>query len=259
MTKTDRVVDLRTRSQHRPDFAALARRRISAARQTLGLSTAEFAQILTDLVGWPVSATALEAWEDKTSPPGEVLVAVDTLTDGTGPALSVLNSVRPSFSAQTLSGAWATCFRFGTGPGRKSHVDIAQISEAGGLLAITNSPPMPRSEGRASPFRNDLDAQLVNRHLVGRWKNCSDARYFGTFHLAVLPGETVMAGYYTGFGSDVEVSTGPWKWVRLDEDSLAGSDLAAARLRDPTGLGDLIESHSQYAAPLTFADITEGP
>lgn len=253
MTATGRVVDLRTRPGYRADFAALARRRVLDARRSLDLSPMEFAEMLTSLVGWPVSAKALEAWEGKTSPPGEVLVAIDTLTNGSGHALSVLDAVPPSFTAETLCGAWVTCFRFGPAPARKSHVDIAQISEVGGWLAITNSPPIPRSEGRASPFRNDLDAQLVNRHLIGRWKNCSDARYFGTFQLAVLPGETVMAGYYTGFGSDVEVSTGPWKWVRIAEDP--GSDLSALKLRNPAELGTLIEQHTPYNPALTLADI----
>ena len=29
-----------------------------------------------------------------------------------------------------------------------------------------------------------------------------------------------MQGYYTGVGSDIEVSQGFWKWVRLDPGSL---------------------------------------
>jgi hypothetical protein len=260
MTKTGRVVDLRTRSGHRPDFAALARRRLLVARHTLDLSAAEFAAMLTPLVGWPVSAKAVEAWESNSVPPGDVLVAVGTVVDGPTQPLNVLSAVSPSFSAETLCGHWATCFRFGTGSDRKSHVDVAQIaSDIGNLLAITNSQPMPRSEGRASPFRNDLDAQLTNRHLVGHWKNCNDTRYFGTFQLAVLPGETVMAGYYTGFGSDVEVSTGPWKWVRIAADSITGVDLAKVKLRDPVELGALIENHSQYDPALMLADIEQEP
>lgn len=255
MTKTGRVVDLHTRSGYRPDFAALARRRLLSCRHTLELSTADLAATLTPLVGWPVSAKAVEAWESTSVPPGEVLVAVDTLTDSPAPALGVLSAVPPSFSAETLCGAWVTCFRFGPGPARKSHVDIAQIGEAGGLLAITNSPPEPRSEGRASPFRNDLDAQLANRHLVGHWKNANDTRYFGTFQLAVLPGETVMQGFYTGFGSDIEVSTGPWKWVRLADSSDA--DLSSVRLRDPAELGAVIEDHTPYDPALTLADIEQ--
>lgn len=270
MTKTDKIVDLRTRSGYQPDPAALARQRILAARHALDLSTSAFASMLTTLVGWPVSGDAVEGWETDSIPPGEVLVAADiaapaAFPDGHYQVLggeqsigSILRLISPSFPAEALSGHWVTSFQFGPGPTRKHHVDIAQISaESDRLMVISNHPPAPRSEGRASPFCNDLEAQLTNRHLVGHWKNSNDTRYFGTFHLAVLSGETVMAGYYTGFGSDIEVSTGPWKWVRLGEDSIAGADLSKVRLRAPEELGALIEDHSQYDSPLTLTDIEE--
>jgi hypothetical protein len=270
MTKTDKVVDLRTRSGYQPDPAALARQRIHAARHALDLSTAAFASMLTPLVGWPVSAEAVEGWEADSIPPGEVLVAAGIaapaaspdghyqVLGGERPIGSILGLVPPSFSAEALIGYWVTSFQFGPGPTRKHHVDIAQISaESDRFMVISNHPPAPRSEGRASPFRNDLEAQLTNRHVVGHWKNSSDARYFGTFHLAVLSGETVMAGYYTGFGSDIEVSTGPWKWVRLDESSTAGADVSAVNLRDPAELGALVEDHSPYDPALALADIEQ--
>lgn len=263
------VVDLRTRSTHHPDFAALARRRLHAARSALDLSPAAFAELLTPLVGWPVSAGAVEVWETESVPPGEVLVAAGNVAasaspDGV-PAVAGDQSIGripalipPSFSVEALAGWWVTSFQFHPGPTRKRHVDLAQISaETDRFVTITNHPPTPRSEGRASPFYNDLEAQLANRHLLGHWKNSNDTRYFGTFHLAVLPGETVMAGYYTGFASDVEVSTGPWKWVRIDEDSIADVDVSAVKLRDPVELGALIEDHTQYEPALTLADIEQ--
>lgn len=257
MTK---VVDLRTRPRYHPDYAAVARRRLRAARRSLDLSAAEFAAMLTPLVGYPVTGETVEAWETESTPPADVLVAADAAApDGPGaePTIGgVLSAIPQTLAPEVLAGAWVTCFRFGPGPARKAHVDIAQITlTSERLLAITNHPPAPRSEGRAVPFRNDLQAQVANRHLVGHWRNSSDARYFGTFQLAVLPGETVMAGFYTGFASDVEVSLGPWKWVRLDPDSLSGADLAAVRLQDPAVLGERIEAHTQYDAPLTLTDI----
>ena len=261
-----RVVDLRTRTAHQTDFAALARRRLTAARRMLDISAADFAAMLTPLVGWPVSGEAVEAWETESVPPSDVLLAAATFTpegERTGGEQllgGVLGKIPQSFSPETLCGAWVTCFRFGPGPTRKAHVDIAQIAmESDRLMTITNHPPAPRSEGRASPFRNELEAQMANRHLVGHWKNSNDTRYFGTFQLAVLPGETVMAGHYTGFDSDVEVSIGPWKWVRIDADSITDTDLATVRLRDPAGLGEQIENHSQYDAPLTLAEIEGEP
>lgn len=266
MTAMTKVVDLRTRPGYQPDYAALARRRLLDARRALELSAAEFAAALTPLVGWPVSGEAVEAWEADSVPPGDVLVAADTVTPAgrqhqTEQLIGgVLSKIPQSFSPEGLCGAWVTCFRFGDGPTRKAHVDIAQIvMESDRLLRITNHPPAPRSEGRAFPFCNELEAQMANRHLVGHWKNSNDTRYFGTFQLAVLPGETVMDGYYTGFGSDVEVSIGPWKWVRIDADSVADTDLSAVRLRDPAALGEHIEAHSQYSAPLTLTDIEGEP
>lgn len=264
MTEMSKVVDLVTHSGYQPDFAALARRRMLNARRALKLTAAEFAELLTPLVGWPVTSTIVEAWETDSTPSADVLVAADTATPASARLSndqligSVLGAIPQSFSLETLCGAWVTCFGFGTGPRRKRHVDIAQISmESDSLLRITNHPPAPRSEGRAVAFCNELEAQLANRHLIGHWKNSNDARYFGTFQLAALPGETVMDGYYTGFSSDIEVSIGPWKWVRIDADSLAGIDLSAVRLRDPASLGEDIESHSQYAAPLTLPEIAE--
>ena len=219
---------------------------------------AAFADLLTPLVGWPVSAEAVEAWEADSVPPGDLLVAVDSVASGERPAEPVLGSIPPSFPAEALSGWWVTTFVFRSGSAVRRHVDVARIeAEVGQLMRITNHPPQPRSEGRASPFCNDLDAQLINRHVVGHWKNSTDRRYFGAFQLSVLPGETVMAGHYTGFGSDVEVSTGPWRWVRLDEDSAADADLSTVVLRDPVELGERIENHTPYGPALTLADIRQ--
>ena len=106
-----------------------------------------------------------------------------------------------------------------------------------------NHPPEPRSEGRGTPFRNEIDAALAGRHLIGEWRNTSDTRYYGTLQLAVLPGETVMEGYYTGVGSDIEVSPA--------SGSGSGSTPARSRCRgSPCGsradLYDLVMAHSQY-------------
>jgi hypothetical protein len=260
------VVDLSSRSTFHPDYDALARNRLMATRRSLGLDYAGFAAVLSPLVGWTVAAATVRSWETDSVPPGNVLMAASsTIPDGHYQAFGseqfiggVLGLVAPSFSAETLNGYWVTSFTFSSGRAQKRHVDIACISaESDRFMSITNHPPAPRSEGRASPFCNDLEAQLTNRHVVGHWKNSSDARYFGTFQLAVLPGETVMTGYYTGFGSDVEVSTGPWKWVRLDEDSIADADVSATKLRDPSELGARIEDHSPYHPALTLADIEQ--
>ncbi|MFF5261430.1 hypothetical protein ACFY4C_21005 [Actinomadura viridis] len=80
MADSNRVIDLRTRSTYTPDCATLARNRLALARQSLGLTTAEFADILTPMVGWPVTADAVEAWESSLVPPGDVVVAASAVT-----------------------------------------------------------------------------------------------------------------------------------------------------------------------------------
>jgi hypothetical protein len=110
------------------------------------------------------------------------------------------------------------------------------------------------------PFRNVIEGQLVGRHLVGHWRNDSDARYFGAVQLAALPGENVLVGHYTGFASDVEVSVGRWVWVRVDPASLDGVDLGRVTLRDHQDLAELLDAHSQpYSPPLPLAAIVEEP
>jgi hypothetical protein len=84
-----------------------------------------------------------------------------------------------------------------------------------------------------------------------------DTRCYGALQLTVLPGETVMEGYYAGVGSDIQVSTGFWKWVRLDSGSIPDTGLPGITLREPSDLYDLVMSHSQYGAPLTLADVRE--
>ncbi|MGH4014608.1 MAG: hypothetical protein ACRDSL_11930 [Pseudonocardiaceae bacterium] len=123
-------------------------------------------------------------------------------------------------------------------------------------MTIKNYPPDPRVEGRVSSFRNDIEAELVNRHLIGYWRNINDAYYFGSIHLAVLPGETVMEGHYTCFLSDVQVVTARWKWVRLDVASLSGVEISQVVLREPRLIYDLVEEHSQHDMPLTLSAVT---
>jgi hypothetical protein len=170
------------------------------------------------------------------------------------PPTDLLGQVPQSFPARALSGPWVTSYQFMHGDTPQYHADIAHIeADADGQLRAVNNPPEPRTEGRASPFRNEIEARLFSRHLIGTWKNTSDARYFGVIHLAVLPGETVMDGYYTGFASDIRVSTGRWRWVRLDAESAS-----TVTLREPSVVYDAVMRHSQDDASLTLADVAEG-
>jgi hypothetical protein len=83
-----KVVDLSRRSGYRPDLAALARHQVSSAREGLGLSHEEFADVLAPLLGWQPSPEAIESWETTAVAPGDVLVAASLATHSAtrGPA-----------------------------------------------------------------------------------------------------------------------------------------------------------------------------
>jgi transcriptional regulator with XRE-family HTH domain len=162
----------------------------------------------------------------------------------------ILDSVPPSFPAERLCGYWVTSYEFHPGV---AHADVARIEAvSSSQVCAVNFPPEPRTQDRSHTFRNQIQAQLVNRHLAGWWRNLSDTRYFGTFQLAVMPGETVMEGFYTGFANDIEVSMARWKWVRLAED-----ELPEMTLKEPAVIYQLVMQHSPLDQPLRVPDIGE--
>ena len=160
----------------------------------------------------------------------------------------------PAFPATVLAGIWVTTYEFPRGGKPHYHADIATITATSDQdLSISNT-IAARTEGRdVRPFRNEIRAQLASRHLVGAWRNTSDARYFGMIHLAVLVGETVMDGFYTGYDDDETVSTARWRWARLD----LPAEVTEVTLLDPGMVYKTIMAHSQYDAPLKLADIGE--
>ena len=238
---TGEVVSIGARGNYRPDFKRLASAQVAAARRELGMDAAVFAAHLKELAGWRITAEAVERWEGGATPPGDILLACSAATQG-APDLAVplLAPVPPSFPADALAGPWVTCYQFSHAGKPRFHADIAHVTAGpDDHIRAVNHPPEPRSEGRARPFRNEIDAVLAGRHLIGQWMNTSDTRYYGSLQLAVLPGETVMEGFYTGVGSDMEVSAGSWKWVRLDPGSVPDAGLAGITLREPSAVYDL--------------------
>lgn len=171
---------------------------------------------------------------------------------------SLLESVPHSFSADILGGHWVTCYQFNAEGGLGHHADITRVtSQSSRRVTAENYPPEPRTQGHVPAFRNEIEAQLANRHLIGHWKNVSDTRYFGSIHLAVLPGEAVMEGYYTGFSNDIRVDAMRWKWVRLDPVSLSGVELPQVVLKEPDLIYALLD-HSAHDAPLPLGAVVEG-
>jgi Domain of unknown function (DUF5919) len=74
------VVSLHGRNAYKPDFAALARQQISAARLASGAPSEDFASLLSSMVGWPVGLDALHAWETTAVPPGDVTMAAELIS-----------------------------------------------------------------------------------------------------------------------------------------------------------------------------------
>ncbi len=249
------VVSIGIGGTHRPDYSRVACGQVAAARCQLGLDRGEFADLIRELTGWDKLPEGIEAWEDDVTPPGDVVLACSAAVAGMLPlSPPLLAAVPPAFPAAALAGPWVTSYEFMHAGEPHYHADIAWVSaESESRVRAVNHPPEPRSQGRRQAFRNEIEARLAGRHLVGVWQNTSDFRYCGGLQLAVLPGECVMQGHYTGVGSDIEVSEGFWKWVRLDPDP----GLTGITLREPAGLHDLVMSHSQPDVPLTLADVRE--
>lgn len=250
------VVSIAAAAVSRVGYKRFASGQVATARRKLGMTLAEFADYLAGEVGYPVAAETVRYWEEADSPPSEVYLAAEAASGGTpGTAASLLNAVPASFPASVLAGHWVTCYQFTHAGKPMTHADVATVTAEGDrLVRAVNHPPDPRTQGRAVPFRNQIEAELVSRHLIGTWRNTSDSRYFGSLHLAVLPGETVMEGHYTGFASDVEVSAGRWKWVRLDAGEGALDGLV---LRGPDRLYEAVASRSPSDVPLTADEIRE--
>ena len=120
-----------------------------------------------------------------------------------------------------------------------------------------NCPPVPRTEGHAFPFRNEIEAELASRHLIGvleerqrlpllrRGPPCRAARGDGDGRVLHRTDDRH------------KVTTGFWKWVRVEQASLEGTDLSAMTLRDPAELYALAEDHTQYDAPLALTALGE--
>jgi DNA-binding transcriptional regulator YhcF (GntR family) len=170
---------------------------------------------------------------------------------------SVLESVPSTFSPAILDGLWVTAYHFHSDQEPKPHADITRITpQSGRRLTSTNYLPEPRTQDHIPPFRTEVEAQLVNRHFIGFWKNVSDTRYFGSVHLAVLPGENVMTGYYTSFTSDVRVDAMAWTWVRLDPASVGPSGYPHVRLKDPGTVNDVLMKYTDRS-PIAASAVLE--
>lgn len=165
-------------------------------------------------------------------------------------------SFAPAVEPAQLAGLWVTCYVF---DGTKHHLDLSTITVTNNAVTARNYPPEPRAEAHASGFRNEIEAGLFGRHLIGRWRNISDTYFYGSLHFAVLPGETMLDGYYTGFLSDSQVVAERWRWVRVEPQSAEGVDVNTVVLGEPRRIYDAIVGRSPFDAPIPLEQLTENP
>lgn len=166
----------------------------------------------------------------------------------------LLSAIAPAVDAALLAGVWATGYVF---EGTRRHADLSTITVAGQSLTSRNYPPAPRAEGYAAGHETDIEADIHGRHLMGQWRNTNDRYYFGSLHLILQPGESILDGYYTGFLSDAAILAERWRWVRVDPDTTTGIDLSTVTVREPRELFDALSAHSPFQGPIPLAAVTE--
>jgi len=169
---------------------------------------------------------------------------------------ALLSSIAPAVEPAQLAGLWVTCYVF---DGTKHHLDLSTITVTNSVVKARNCPPEPRAEAHASGFRNEIEAGLFGRHLIGRWRNVSDNYFYGSLHFSVLPGEAVLDGYYTGFLSDSQVVAERWRWVRVEPQSAEGVDLNSVVLGEPRRIYDAVVGRSRFDGPLPLPQLLENP
>lgn len=167
----------------------------------------------------------------------------------------VLSSVAPALDPSILEGLWVTGYLLGRT--RQHHIDLSTMTVSGYRTKSRNYPPTPRAEGLSRGHETDTSAQLFGRHLIGHFRNRNDCYFYGSMHLALLPGETILDGYYTGFINDTQVVAEPWRWVRVDPQSTENIDLADVTLGEPRQVYEALASRSQLDGPIPLDQIAE--
>lgn len=165
----------------------------------------------------------------------------------------VMTGVRPGVDAAELAGLWVTSYVVDD----CHHVDLSVVSATKDGVSVKNYPPSPRLEGHERGYANDIDAGVFGRHVIGRWRNVNDRYFYGALHLAVLPGEMTMDGFYTAVLTDTEVGDGRWTWARVDTGSAARVDLTAVTLADPQEVSTLLSARTRFDGPVALAAVTE--
>ncbi|GAB1331686.1 DUF5919 domain-containing protein [Streptomyces sennicomposti] len=82
------VISMFGSGPNRLDLGEVARNQVAAARSARSMTEEEFAALLESLLGWPVGAGLVRAWEQNATPPGDVLVACELIVRQSPPDLS---------------------------------------------------------------------------------------------------------------------------------------------------------------------------
>lgn len=167
----------------------------------------------------------------------------------------VLSSITPAIEPAILEGLWVTGYLLGGT--RQRHVDLSTITATGTGIKSRNYPPRPRVEGDGFGHETETSAKLFGRNIMGHFRNTNDRYFYGSLHLSVLPGENILDGYYTGFTNDTHVVAEPWRWIRIEQGSVAGVDLSLVVLGEPGAVYDAIVKHPQLGGPIALREIIE--
>lgn len=158
------VVSIAARAGSRAGYKRLAAEQLALAREALGMTLAEFADWLAPRLGYRPDPPTLERWEEAGTLPAEVAYATFEATGGPAAAVPLLDPIPGGFPVEALGGPWVTAYQFLHAGVAHHHADIAHVTAAGErLVRAVNHPPEPRTQGRASPFRNEIEGRLFGR------------------------------------------------------------------------------------------------
>ena len=104
----------------------------------------------------------MAAWEDDSTPPGDVLMAAHRRGPGNRPGVPLLAAVPPAFPAGALAGPWVTAYQFSHGGQAALPRRHRPRHRRGGRARPGREPPARApQQGRATPFRNEIEAGAV--------------------------------------------------------------------------------------------------
>ena len=173
---------------------------------------------------------------------------------------SILEAIPAMVNTAAVAGQWVTAYDFVSEGVTRYHADIATITAVDRRrFRATNRLPPPVTQGHRHPFTNEIQAEIVGRHVIGQWRNVSDARYYGSLHLAILTEESIMEGHYTAVAStsDLDLAQGSWRWVRLDPASLERVDLTKFVLKDPAVIHAAVRARRRDDGPIALDAVAQ--